>query len=178
VGRYARWLADGVGLDARQRQRRRLALAARLHDVGKVAYPRRLLDKAGALAAGEYLWLQGHPVVGQRLLGASVSDAGLLAAVRGHHERYDGDGYPDGLRGARIPWLARILAVADCFDAMTARRPYRPALDPAAALDALRAAAGTQLDPEVVAVFVREADRGRRSGGAAGARPVPGGGRD
>jgi putative two-component system response regulator len=150
---YAVQLAAALGLG--RRARRRLALAAGSHDLGKLCLPAALLTKPSRLTAEEYLRVQKHPVMSELLLTPLVRDHGLLAWVRHHHEHFDGRGYPDGLRGRGIPLGARLLAVADCFDALTSPRPYRAALPRPDALDYLRAGAGRQFDPAVVRAFVR-----------------------
>jgi HD-GYP domain-containing protein (c-di-GMP phosphodiesterase class II) len=157
VCRHAVRLAEALDLDARQLAA--LPIAACLHDIGKMAVPAAILQKPGALTAREHRWILAHPAAGERLLAGHVS-ATVLAAVRGHHERFDGTGYPDGLAGEQIPLLARILALADSFDAMISSRPYRPGMPAAAALERLRQAAGTQFDPELVELFVAEVERG------------------
>lgn len=146
------FLAQALDLDGTDR--RRLALAARLHDVGKIAVPSSILHKPRRLTPDEYRYVQQHPVVGERLIAPLVNDPGVVAVVRHHHECFDGTGYPDRLSGTRIPLLARIIAVVDCFDALTSRRPYRQALPRARALDVIRSCAGSQFDPEIVAVFL------------------------
>jgi putative nucleotidyltransferase with HDIG domain len=128
-----------------------LCRAALLHDVGKQLVPRGLLLKPGALSAPERRVVEGHATVGSVLL----VQAGLLSEasiVRHHHERWDGAGYPDRLCGVEIPLESRIILVADTFDAMTSDRPYRVAMSHEAALEELRRAAGSQLDPGCVAV--------------------------
>jgi putative nucleotidyltransferase with HDIG domain len=128
-------------------------LGALLHDVGKLAIPDRILDKPGALDPYEWEFMRRHTLIGQRILeGApALRDVGEL--VRSSHERVDGQGYPDGLRGTEIPAGARIIAVCDAFDAMTRARPHRAAMTAAAALAELQRCAGTQFDPEVVHAF-------------------------
>jgi HD-GYP domain-containing protein (c-di-GMP phosphodiesterase class II) len=152
VSRWATLLAAEIGLG--QGQTRRLNLAARLHDVGKLTLPRSLLAKPGPLSPDEYQHIQEHPAAGEHLVARVLSDQEVLAAIRGHHERWDGRGYPDGLAGRQIPLLARILAVADGFDAMTSTRPYRAARSWAQALDILRQGAGTQYDSALVDAFL------------------------
>jgi two-component system, cell cycle response regulator len=129
---------------------------AELHDVGKLAIPDAILDKPGALTDDEWELVRRHPVVGQRILAAAPALVSVADIVRSTHERFDGDGYPDGLVGADIPLVARIVAVCDAFDAMTSRRPYRPPLSVEEALVELRRCAGTQFDPTVVAAFLAE----------------------
>jgi HD-GYP domain-containing protein (c-di-GMP phosphodiesterase class II) len=128
-----------------------LCRAALLHDLGKCLVPRELLRKPGALSAAERRVVEGHAGVGSLLLVQKglLSEASI---VRHHHERWDGAGYPDRLRGREIPLESRIILVADTFDAMTSDRPYRVALSREAALEEIRRAAGSQLDPACVAV--------------------------
>jgi response regulator RpfG family c-di-GMP phosphodiesterase len=152
VRHYALLLADALGLP--RPQRRLLSLAAKLHDIGKVGVPDAILNKPGRLTAEEERVVRTHPVVGERILAPVVRHPEVLAAIRGHHERWDGGGYPDGLAGHRIPLLARVIAVPDCFDALTTCRAYRAALPVPDALAVLRAAAGTQLDAACVEAFL------------------------
>jgi HD-GYP domain-containing protein (c-di-GMP phosphodiesterase class II) len=146
-------LADALGFG--RRLRRRIGLAALLHDVGKLAVPAELLRKPGPLSTDERALIRRHPEIGEALLTPFLRDADVLAAVRGHHERFDGTGYPDGLRGRAIPFVARVVAVADAFDAMTTPRPYHAGLSVAEALDVLRREALHQFDPALVDRFVQ-----------------------
>jgi HD-GYP domain-containing protein (c-di-GMP phosphodiesterase class II) len=126
-----------------------LARAALLHDIGKQYVPVEILEKPGKLDAAEWAIVERHPMTGHRML----VDSGLVAEARivlHHHERYDGGGYPTGRAGEDIPLEARILAVADSFDAMTSPRPYREALTREAAVAELRVVSGRQCDPECV----------------------------
>ncbi|MBV9809867.1 MAG: HD-GYP domain-containing protein [Solirubrobacterales bacterium] len=132
----------------------RLRAAAAIHDIGKVRIPPDLLDKPGRLTSAEFELVKRHADEGAEIV-ASLGDPELTAIVRHHHERFDGTGYPSGLAGERIPLGARIIAVADTFDAMTSVRPYRPAASHKQALEALVDASGTQLDPAVVRAFLR-----------------------
>ncbi len=152
VRTYALRAARVLALDGRARKQ--LSLAAKLHDIGKVGLPEAILNKPGPLSLEELVVVREHPVVGTRILDSIIRDPVILAAIRGHHERYDGGGYPDGLAGECIPPLARLLALADSFDAMTSARAYRAALTPAAALDVITQEAGSQFDPRLVPVFV------------------------
>jgi len=131
----------------------RLDWAARAHDVGKIIVSPEILEKPGPLTNCEYEEVRRHAAFGARLVD-SLGDPVLTAIVRHHHERLDGSGYPDGLRGAQIPLGARVIAVADTFDALTSRRPYREANPPAVATEAIVEEAGTTFDPRVVAAFV------------------------
>jgi diguanylate cyclase (GGDEF)-like protein len=132
-----------------------LRIAAELHDIGKLAIPDAILGKAGALTAEEWRFMRRHVVVGQRILGGSPALREAAGIVRSTHERWDGDGYGDGLAGASIPLSARIIAVCDAYVAMTSNRPYRPAMSAQEALGELRRCSGTQFDPEIVLAFCR-----------------------
>jgi HD-GYP domain-containing protein (c-di-GMP phosphodiesterase class II) len=131
----------------------RVECAARVHDVGKIIVSPEILEKPGPLSGVERAEIQRHSVFGARLV-ASLDDDGLTAIVRHHHERIDGSGYPDGLAGTAIPLGARIVAVADTFDALTSRRPYRKAFSPADAMALLEDEAGCTLDPAIVTAFI------------------------
>lgn len=131
-----------------------VALGACLHDVGKVGMPRSILGKPGPLDADEWDVMRRHPTVGETTLRTGGSSVLAGEVVRHHHERFDGRGYPDGLRGDEIPIGARIVAVVDAFDSMRSHRPYRAALSLDDALDALRAGRGGHFDPNVVDVFL------------------------
>ena len=130
-----------------------LRKAAALHDVGKIRVPDRILRKPEQLTIEERVLMEEHSVVGAWMV-SSVSSADVIAAVRHHHERWDGKGYPDGVAGAVIPLYARIIAVADAYDAITSTRPYRSSSGRDDAVDVLRAGAGSQFDPEVVEAFI------------------------
>ncbi len=130
----------------------RIRTAAAIHDVGKIRTPTAILHKKGALTDEEYRVIKLHPADGA-VMADTLRDPGLAAMVRHHHERLDGTGYPDGLRGDAIPLGARIIAVADTFDAITSERPYRGASAHKKAMDILREEAGSRLDPDVVRAF-------------------------
>jgi len=131
----------------------RVRLAGLLHDVGKIGVPDAILTKQGKLTPEEFAIIQQHPVIGERMLGQAPFLRDILPAVRHHHERWDGQGYPDGLAGAAISRDAAILMVADSFDAMTSSRTYRMALPLREACRRMREGAGTQFDPQIVAAF-------------------------
>jgi putative nucleotidyltransferase with HDIG domain len=152
VRHYALRLADAVGLDVRRRKQ--LGLAAKLHDIGKVGIPEAVLHKPGPLTAEEDRVVREHPVIGVRILAPVVRSRAVLDAIRGHHERLDGGGYPEGLVGDRIPLLARLIAIPDCFDALTTSRAYRAALPVDRALEIIRAGAGSQFDPLLADAFL------------------------
>ncbi len=135
----------------------RLSLAALLHDVGKVYVPTCILGKPGPLTPEEWALIKQHPARGEQTLrGIGITDSYVLASVRHHHERIDGQGYPDGLRGGQIPLGARIIAIADAWEAMTSTRPYQPALSLAAAKAELIRCSGHQFDSEYVHVFLNQ----------------------
>src|SRR6266446_2419759 len=125
-----------------------VALGAELHDIGKIGVSEAVLHKAGKLTDAEYRHIMEHPVIGARILAPLMRDVPTaLAIVRSHHERLDGKGFPDGLKGDQIPLEVRIVGVADSFDAMTSVRPYRPALSVQKALQELEDGKGTQFHP-------------------------------
>jgi HD-GYP domain-containing protein (c-di-GMP phosphodiesterase class II) len=140
-------LEIGRALSLPQRQLAMLAFAAAVHDIGKLKVPTSVLAKPGPLDPWERLAVQQHPAEGQRLLQPLVQSSELLAIVRSHHERWDGNGYPDGLAAEQIPLGARIVAVADAFTAMVEPRPYREPLSPTLARSELLDQSGTQFDP-------------------------------
>ena len=131
-----------------------LHLGGSLHDVGKIAIDAEVLRKPGPLTEDELEQIRRHPVTGARLVESFDDFEPALPYVLHHHERWDGGGYPHGLSGERIPLEARLLGVADAFDAMTSARAYRSALSIDDALDELERCAGTQFDPELAQAFV------------------------
>jgi response regulator RpfG family c-di-GMP phosphodiesterase len=153
MGHLAGDTATALGLDAREVER--IELAARLHDVGKVAIPDSILSKPGALDAEEWEVMRTHPEIGARIVASAPSLAHIADLIRSHHERYDGQGYPDGLSGDEIPVSAAIIGVCAAFVAMMRHRPYSDAITVAEALAELRRCAGTQFDPRVVESFCR-----------------------
>ncbi len=133
-----------------------IALGAELHDVGKIGVSESVLHKVGKLSPDEYRHIMEHTVIGFRILGPLMRDApGALSIVRSHHERWNGTGVPDGLAGEAIPWEARIVAVADAFDAMTSVRPYRPSLSVPLAMKELEEGKNVQFDAGIVDAFKR-----------------------
>jgi putative nucleotidyltransferase with HDIG domain len=151
VTALAEAVAERLGWDEERREL--LRTAAALHDIGKLTVSERVLRKPGPLTEDELSEVRAHPETGARMVGLIRKLREAVPAVRHHHERWDGHGYPTGSAGERIPIEARVLAVADAFDAMTSHRPYRRALPAAHALSELRRCAGTQFDPEIVQVF-------------------------
>jgi putative nucleotidyltransferase with HDIG domain len=148
---FAQAMARRIGLDKERLSV--LRLGALLHDVGKLTVPPAVLLKSGPLTDVEFVQVQRHPAAGVRMLRSLGAPREILPSVLHHHERWDGTGYPRGRAGERIPLEARILAVADSFDAMTSTRPYRAPRDASDALDELHRCAGTQFDPDLVVVF-------------------------
>jgi diguanylate cyclase (GGDEF)-like protein len=153
VAELGAWIAQRLGLDQEQIELTRLA--GSLHDLGKLAIPEEILRKPGPLAPPERLILERHPQIGHRMLESLGVDP-VADWVLHHHERWDGTGYPDRLRREEIPLGARIIFVADAYDAMTSDRAYRGRLTPRAAVEELERCAGSQFDPTIVDVFSRE----------------------
>jgi diguanylate cyclase (GGDEF)-like protein/putative nucleotidyltransferase with HDIG domain len=152
VACYALFLAARLGMD--ESERSVLRTAGLLHDIGKIGIPDDILRKPGRLTPYEYEIVKQHVALGDLIVRDLPEIELVRAGVRHHHERWDGNGYLDRLAATDIPLVARVLAVGDAFSAMTTTRPYRKALSVEQALDELRAGAGTQLDPELVAAFV------------------------
>jgi len=135
--------------------------AALLHDIGKLAIPDRLLAKPGPLTREEYQLVKQHAVIGAEMLEGLMFNGPLSLIVRHHHENWDGSGYPDGLPGEEIPLGARVLAITDCYDALTSDRPYRRRLTHAAALAMIVERRGVMYDPAVSDAFIRIVDHVR-----------------
>jgi HD-GYP domain-containing protein (c-di-GMP phosphodiesterase class II) len=131
-----------------------LVNGARLHDLGKIGIREEILNKPGSLTPEEYKHIQTHPGIGAEIISQMEAYRHLVPMVKFHHERIDGNGYPDRLRGDQIPLCSRIISVADAFDAMTSDRPYRRARSIEEALVIIRKVTGTQLDPTCVAAFL------------------------
>jgi HD-GYP domain-containing protein (c-di-GMP phosphodiesterase class II) len=129
-------------------------LAGLLHDVGKLAVRLEILQKPSELTPAEFEVIRHHPITGSAVLASVDNSAGISAAVRHHHERWDGEGYPDGLEAENIPLLARVLALADAFDSMASRRPYRNVMEWDEIVAELRQGSGTQFDPYLADRFI------------------------
>ena len=155
VMRYSVEIARELGLP--EEELKTIATAALLHDVGKIGVPDKILRKPGKLAEAELDAVRQHAAMGAAIVAAEPDLSETLGAVRHHHERWDGAGYPDNLAGEAIPLHARIMAVADAFSAMTTDRPYRQSMQPEKALEILKNGAGTQWDPACVDAFCRAA---------------------
>lgn len=151
VGLYASALAERVGVDAAHLPWYRVG--GLLHDVGKAVIPAEVLTKPGALTAAERRLIEQHPVVGAEMVSALAWPFDLHPMVLHHHERWDGGGYPHGLAHDAIPLSARVMAVADVFDALTSERPYRPAYSPRQAIAIMTADSGGAFDPHLFDAF-------------------------
>ncbi|MGI4791124.1 MAG: HD domain-containing phosphohydrolase [Janthinobacterium lividum] len=147
-------IAQALGLDEATQQT--VAVAALLHDVGKIGVPDDILRKPGYLTPAEFEAIQQHPVMGANIVGAVSGFEEALGAISHHHERWDGKGYPGGLQGEQTPLLARLMAVADAYSAMTTDRPYRKGMIESKAFQILQEGAGTQWDPRCVRAFLAE----------------------
>ena len=153
MSRYSRLIANAIGLDRDDAET--VELAAPLHDIGKIGIPDHILLKGDKLDAGEWEVMRRHPVIGHEILKGSASKyvrMGALIAL-GHHEKYDGSGYPNGLVGDHIPLCARIVAVADVYDALTSVRPYKGAWPSEQAFEYVRGQAAQHFDPRMVEAF-------------------------
>lgn len=171
VAEYATAIARQLNLSAKQIEKVRWA--ALLHDVGKLSIPPDILQKRGPLNDDEWEIIKRHPLESVRIVGDVTELRSLIPAVRHHHERMDGRGYPDGVTETDFPLEARIISVADAFDAMTSDRPYRPALSAEEAYDELRRNVGTQFDPRVVTAFIHtHRDEGYNGPKSPDTRPV------
>jgi len=153
VAHYCLLIAREMGLG--QEQKKKLYKAAVLHDIGKVATPDSVLLKPGKLTELDYDLIKVHAFAGYEMLSQIEMYRELAVIIQHHHERYDGTGYPDGLKGEAIPLLSRVMAVGDAFDAMTTNRIYKPKKEISEALAELRACGGSQFDPQVVAAAVK-----------------------
>lgn len=157
VSKYAHMIAAEMGCSEEELDV--INFAGSLHDIGKIGIRDDILLKPGPLTDEEYEKIKEHPVIGADI----ISKLGLwdreMEIIRHHHERYDGRGYPDGLSGDEIPKLARIMAVADCYDAMASDRAYRKKMEKASVLETIRKNSGTQFDPEAVEAFLRVAEQ-------------------
>lgn len=152
VEEYSVFLAETIGLS--EERIRNIKSAAVLHDIGKIAINDNILNKSTKLTAEEYSEIIKHPSIGADIISKMDFFKDIKGIVRYHHERYDGKGYPDGLKGEDIPLEACILSIADSYDAMTSSRPYRDALDKSIALKEIEDNAGTQFHPQLARIFV------------------------
>lgn len=159
VAEIAACLATAMGRSEWEVERVRLA--GRLHDIGMIAVPSELLSRAGPLGESEYAIVREHPIIATQILAPFESLADVVSFIRGHHERWDGGGYPDRLGGEAIPWGARVVAVAEVFDALATSRPYQRAIPLEECLDRMRGMSGLQIDPAVYQALVTVVTGGR-----------------
>jgi HD-GYP domain-containing protein (c-di-GMP phosphodiesterase class II) len=162
VSQLAKRMGERLGLEAKQIET--LRIAGLVHDMGKIGVPEAVLLKPGKLDESEFALLRKHPRIGYEMLRSIAPLAEVLPGVLHHHERYDGRGYPDGLAGESIPFIARVLALADTYDAMTSTRSYRPALPMEKVLSELSVCAGTQFDPALAKVMLEIIEHDLSSG--------------
>ncbi|MCR5023572.1 MAG: response regulator [Lachnospiraceae bacterium] len=156
VAEYSREIARRAGYNEKRQQD--VYMMALLHDVGKIGVPDAVINKPVKLSEEEYDIIQGHPIHGARILGKIKEMPSLQMGARWHHERYDGTGYPDGLKGNDIPEEARIIAVADSYDAMTSHRSYRDPMTQNTVRDEIENGMGTQFDPRFAAIMLEMID--------------------
>jgi len=166
VAGYSRAVARAMGYSEQKAER--VYQIALLHDVGKIGIPDAILKKTGELTAEEYNKIKEHTTIGAGILSSITTISYLPEGARYHHERYDGKGYPQGLKGKEIPEIGRIIAVADVYDALVSTRQYKPPMEDMDAEEIMRRGSGTQFDPDILRVFLRlmksgEIDRIRES---------------
>ena len=156
VAEYSKEIAKRLGKD--ENFQRRIYYMGMLHDIGKIGIPDEIIHKTGKLTEEEFEIVKSHPIIGEEVLKNITEMPNLYYAARWHHERYDGKGYPDGLKGEEIPLEARIVAVADIYDAMTSKRSYRDVLPQSSVRSEAVKAKGTQLDPELADIMIEMID--------------------
>lgn len=152
VAEYSLHIADKLSLPPQQREA--IQMAGLLHDIGKIGIKEEILLKRGSLSPEEFQLIREHPLISIKILEPLEFSAPIIHAIRQHHERWDGRGYPDGLKGDKISLEGRIISVADAYDAMTSSRPYRLALDQERVTQELKLGAAKQFDPAIVKVFL------------------------
>ncbi len=172
VARYARMIAKSLGYSPEEVEM--IQIAGILHDFGKIGVKEGVLNKVGHLTDKEFDAVKRHPVIAATILEPIERLSTVIADIRHHHEYYNGHGYPSGLKGEEIPLGARILQVADCYDAMTSQRSYHDPMDKGEAVKELRRCAGTQFDPRIVDVFVKILET-QPQAGPAGTKPAESG---
>ena len=152
MSEYSVLIGEKLGLS--EEDLKALKIGGLFHDIGKIGVPDSILLKPGKLTDDEYSEIKNHPSIGAHILSTANIFSNLIPIVKHHHERYDGFGYPSKLKGEEIPYLARITAVADTYDAMTSRRPYRNALPLDVVKAEIKKCAGTQFDPAIANAFL------------------------
>ena len=158
VARYS--IAIGKNLNLPEKEMRNLRISALLHDVGKIGIDDRILRKPGALSDEEFEFMKQHPAKGAAIMSGVAQLIDIIPGMKYHHEKWSGGGYPDGLEGEQIPMQARIVAIADTFDAMTTNRPYQKAMELSYVVEKIKSFGGTRFDPRVVDGFVNAVKRG------------------
>ena len=158
VARYS--IAIGKNLHLPQKEMNNLRISALLHDVGKIGIDDRILRKPGALSDDEFEVMKGHPAKGAAIMSGVGQLTDCIAGMKYHHEKWSGGGYPEGLEGDAIPMQARIVAIADTFDAMTTNRPYQKAMELGYVVEKIKSFANTRFDPKVVDAFVNAVKKG------------------
>ncbi|MCQ2517596.1 MAG: HD-GYP domain-containing protein [Lachnospiraceae bacterium] len=156
VAKYSKIIAEKVGMSEEMQDS--IFYIALLHDVGKIGIPDTIINKPDKLSDQEYEVVKKHPVIGYDILKEIEELPGIAIGARSHHERYDGKGYPDGLKGEEIPEIARIIAVADAYDAMTSNRSYRKLLEQKVVREEIVKGKGTQFDPKFAEVMLEIID--------------------
>ena len=146
----------GEALGLTEEKVKELKAIGLLHDIGKIAIDENLLNKTGKLTEIEWLEMKRHPEIGYRILGTVQEMSEMATYVLHHHERWDGTGYPNGLKGNKIPYISRIITIADAYDAMTSERPYRSSLPEEVVLQELKNNAGVQFDPDMIEIFIEK----------------------
>ncbi len=152
VSEYSVLIGEKLGLP--EDQIKTLRIGGLFHDIGKIGIPDSILLKPDKLSDDEYSQIKNHPSIGAHILGSAEIFKDIIPIVKHHHERYDGNGYPSRLKGEEIPYIARIAAVADTFDAMTSRRSYRGPIDIERVKEEIKRCEGTQFDPQIAEVFL------------------------
>ena len=152
VSEYSVLIGEKLGLP--EEQIKTLRVGGLFHDIGKIGIPDSILLKPGKLTDDEYSEIKNHPAIGAHILGSAKIFQDIIPIVKHHHEKYDGNGYPSRLKGEEIPYLARIAAVADTFDAMTSRRSYRGPIDVEQVKEEIKRCEGTQFDPQIAEAFL------------------------
>ncbi|MEW6096053.1 MAG: HD domain-containing phosphohydrolase [bacterium] len=159
IGKIALAVADELNLSFKEKEI--IYLAGLLHDVGKIGIPEKILHKPESLDEKEYAAIKTHPTISARIIGTIKQMEDVVPSILHHHERFEGGGYPDGLKGEKIPMGGRILAIADAFDAMTSDRPYRKRFDIDHAIAQIKKNSNIQFDPQVVNAFMNACEKGK-----------------
>jgi putative nucleotidyltransferase with HDIG domain len=170
VAKFARKIAKSLGYSPQEVEM--IQVAGILHDFGKIGVKEGVLNKVGHLTDKEFDAVKRHPVIAATILEPIEELSTIIADIRHHHEYYNGHGYPSGLKGEEIPLGARILQVADAFDAMTSQRSYHDPMDREEAIRELHRCAGSQFDPRIVDVFIKLLEGEAAAAAAAGAKPA------